>query len=69
MADFRDAWRALKATPIVSSAAVLSLAFGIGATTAVFPILDAAILRSGLRRGRVVADAPRVSDGSGDPVA
>ena len=43
MQDLRDALRALKATPIVTSVAILSLALGIGANTAIFSILDSLI--------------------------
>jgi putative ABC transport system permease protein len=46
MQDFRDAFRALKATPVVTIVAVLSLALGIGANTAIFSILDSLILRA-----------------------
>lgn len=35
MQDLRDAYRALKATPVVTVVAILSLALGIGANTAV----------------------------------
>ena len=45
MHDLRDAWRALRATPIVSGAAILSLALGIGANTAIFSILDSLLLK------------------------
>ena len=45
MRDIRDAFRSLVATPIVSAVAVLSLALGIGANTAIFSILDSLILR------------------------
>ena len=46
MQDLRDAFRALKATPVVSIVAIVSLALGIGANTAIFSILDALLLRS-----------------------
>jgi predicted permease len=46
MQDLRDAFRALKATPVVSFVAILSLALGIGANTAIFSILDSLLLRS-----------------------
>src|SRR5690242_15721371 len=45
MRDLRDALRALGATPVASAAAVLSLALGIGANTAVFSILNGLLLR------------------------
>jgi len=46
MHDLRDAWRALRRTPLVTAVAILSLALGIGANTAMFSIVDALILRS-----------------------
>jgi hypothetical protein len=46
MQDLRDAFRALRASPIVSAVAILSLALGIGANTAIFSILDSLLLRS-----------------------
>src|SRR5262245_32983553 len=46
MSDIRDAVRALKATPVVTFVAILSLALGIGANTAIFSILDSLMLRS-----------------------
>src|SRR5216684_2018136 len=46
MSDLRDALRALRATPVVSAVAILSLALGIGANTATFSILNAAMLRA-----------------------
>jgi len=44
--DLRDAWRALRRTPLVTAVAILSLALGIGANTAIFSILDALVLRA-----------------------
>lgn len=46
MSDIRDAVRALKATPVVTTVAIVSLALGIGANTALFSILDSLVLRS-----------------------
>ena len=46
MTDFRDAYRALRASPIVSAVAILSLALGIGANTAIFSIVNALMLRT-----------------------
>jgi predicted permease len=46
MSDIRDAVRALKATPVVTGVAILSLALGIGANTAIFSILDSLVLRA-----------------------
>jgi putative ABC transport system permease protein len=43
--DVRYGWRMLRSTPLVSSVAVLSLALGIGANTAIFSVLDSLILR------------------------
>jgi putative ABC transport system permease protein len=44
--NLRDASRALRATPIVSAVAILSLALGIGANTAIFSIVNALLLRA-----------------------
>lgn len=46
MQNARLAIRALRATPIVSTAAILSLALGIGASTAVFSLVDTLVLRA-----------------------
>src|SRR5262245_23264963 len=46
MSDLRDAFRSLRSTPIVSTVAILSLALGIGANTAIFSILDSLVLRA-----------------------
>jgi predicted permease len=43
--DLRLAVRALVATPVVAAVAVLSLALGIGANTAIFSLVDSLILR------------------------
>lgn len=44
--DLRIAWRALRGTPTFTAAAVLTLTLGIGASTAIFHIADAALLRA-----------------------
>ncbi len=44
--DVRYGCRALKGTPVVTTVAVLSLALGIGANTAIFSVLDTLLVRS-----------------------
>jgi len=46
MPDLSYALRALRSTPIVTAVAVLSLALGIGANTAIFSLINALMLRS-----------------------
>jgi putative ABC transport system permease protein len=46
MNDLRLAFRALRATPIVSAVAIASLALGIGANTAIFSLVNSLMLRS-----------------------
>jgi predicted permease len=43
--DWRDAWRSLRATPLVTAVAVLSLALGVGANTALFSVLNSLVLK------------------------
>lgn len=43
--DLRFAWRTLRRTPLFTGVAVLSLALGIGANTAIFTLMDQLILR------------------------
>src|SRR3954471_5207661 len=45
MNDLRLAWRSLRATPIVTTVAILSLALGIGANTAMFSLVNSLLLR------------------------
>jgi hypothetical protein len=44
--DLRLGCRTLRATPVVTAVAVLSLALGIGANTAIFSIVDSLVLRA-----------------------
>jgi putative ABC transport system permease protein len=46
MQDLHLAVRALRVTPVVSAVAILSLALGIGANTAIFSLLNSPLLRS-----------------------
>ena len=46
MPELRDAFRSLRSTPLLTAVAVLSLALGIGANTAIFSLLDAALFRA-----------------------
>ena len=43
--DLRLALRSLRSTPIVTTVAILSLALGIGANTAIFSLIDSLVLR------------------------
>jgi predicted permease len=43
--DLRFAWRAIRRSPLFASVAVLSLALGIGANTAIFTLMDQLMLR------------------------
>ena len=43
--NFKFAWRSIRKNPLVTTIAVLSLALGIGANTAIFSLLDQLLLR------------------------
>src|SRR5687767_13790684 len=45
MADLRFAIRGLRRSPLFSTVAILSLALGIGANTAIFTLIDQIVLR------------------------
>jgi hypothetical protein len=45
MQDLRLALRAIRATPTVSAIAILSLALGIGANTAIFSLVNSLVLQ------------------------
>ena len=69
MHDLRDAYRTLRATPIVSIVAILSLALGIGANTAIFSVVNGVLLRplpygSGDRIVSVTPEAPALGPGT-----
>src|SRR5712664_3122265 len=65
--DVRLSVRALRVTPVVSIAAILSLALGIGANTAMFSLIDSLMLRSlpvvEPQRLAVVTDARAIKGG------
>ncbi len=44
--DWRDGWRSLRATPAITTLAIVSLALGIGANSALFSIYNGLLLRS-----------------------
>jgi predicted permease len=43
--DLRHAWRGLRRTPVITATAVLTLALGVGASTAVYSVVHAVLLR------------------------
>ena len=45
MTDLRNAFRQLRRAPAISVAAILTLALGIGATTALFTVVNSVLLR------------------------
>jgi putative ABC transport system permease protein len=65
--DIRLAVRSLRATPIVTAVAMLSLALGIGANTAIFSLVDRLILKAlpvaEPQRLAVISDARAVTGG------
>lgn len=45
LADVRHAWRSVIARPTFASTAMMTIALGVGATTAFFAVADAVLLR------------------------
>jgi putative ABC transport system permease protein len=72
MQDLRLAFRQLRASPVASAVAVLSLALGIGANTAIFSLLDRLVLRPlpvrHAERLAVLVDAERPGASWSNPV-
>jgi putative ABC transport system permease protein len=68
--DWRDAWRSLRATPLVTAFAVVSLALGIGGVTALFSILNSLALKPlAVREPQrlvLLGVVPQTNGGSGD---
>src|SRR5690242_10840294 len=60
--DIRYAWRTLRKSPGFAATAILTLALGIGASTAVFTVVDSVLLKPLAFRdsGRLVACWERV---------
>src|ERR1700722_8253142 len=46
LADFTYAFRQFRQSPVFTATAILTLAIGIGGTTAIFSLMDAVMLRS-----------------------
>jgi predicted permease len=67
MMDLRDAFRSLRAAPAFTLVALAVLALGIGATTAIFSVVDAVVLRSlpFEQADRMVAIGERSTPGKG----
>ena len=45
LSDIRYAWRGLRKAPVFTGVAILSIAVGIGANTAIFTLVDQLLLR------------------------
>jgi len=72
MNDIRLAFRALRATPVIAIVAIVSLALGIGANTAIFSLVNSLMLRSlpvaDPNRLAIVVDTARETRSWSNPV-
>jgi len=62
--DLRTAWRSLRGAPVASAVAALTIAIGIGATTTIFGVGNAILLRvpEGVRAAQDLVTVHRIAD-------
>lgn len=62
--DLRTAWRSLRAAPVATAVAALTIALGVGATTTIFGVGNAILLRTppGVRQPAELVSVHRIAD-------